>query len=99
MTDEQYDAYTTAYDIYRKKLTANRVPLYISTVAEIAMDYSRGFSAKYEVHVDTAVRWLLQTGRFWLHSSLASIGKQFDCVKLDMCALSAPACRIVPQGF
>ena len=84
--DTEYDLYTSSYDLYRKRLTAGRAGLYISTLAEVAMDYSRGFSCKYEVHTDTAVRWLLQTGRYWLHSSLASVGKAFDPIKLDMCA-------------
>lgn len=87
VSDEEYESYTKAYDMYRKSLTANRTPLYATTLPELAMNWSRGFSAKYHMHVDTAARLLLQTGQYWLHSSFAKLGGAFDPLKLDMCAL------------
>lgn len=86
LSDEEFESFTQAYDLYRKSLTANRTPLHVTTLPELAMNWSRGFSAKYHVHVDTATRLLLQTGQYWLHSSLAKSNGAFDPVKLDMCA-------------
>ena len=85
VSQQEYDSYGQTYDIYRKKLTANRTPLYLSTLPEIAMDFMRGVSSKYDVHLDTAVRWMIVGGRFFLHSTLAQVGKQWDPLKLDMC--------------
>ena len=87
-----YDSFTAAYNIYRRKLTANRIPLYASTLPELAMDYGRGVSAKYEVSLDTAVRWMINSKRYFLHGGLASIGKSWDPVQLDMCDSSLLGC-------
>ena len=96
--DRTYDAYTAAYDIYRKKLTANRIALYASTLPELAMDYGRGVSPKYMVHQDTALRWMLQSGRYYLHGSLAAAGKaKFDAIALDMCAFPLRASVAAPS--
>ena len=86
VSDEELEQYTKAYDVYRRSLTANRIALHASTLPELAMDWSRGFSPKYHMHVDTAVRLLLQTGQYYLASSLAKVGGKFDRIQLDMCA-------------
>ena len=46
------------------------------------------------VHQDTALLWMLKSGRYFFHSSLATAGKagvKFDAVAIDMCASLAPA--------
>lgn len=88
VSNEELDEYTASYDIYRKSLTANRIALYANTVPELAMDWARGFSPKFAMHVDTAVRLLLQTNRYYFSSSLAKVGGNavFDPVRTDMCA-------------
>ena len=50
----EYDEFTRAYDVYRRSLTGNRIALYVTTIQEAAMNWSRGFTAKYHMHVDTS---------------------------------------------
>ena len=86
LSDEEYDQYTAAYDQYRRKLTANRIALYPTTMPEIVMDWSRGAVQKYAMHHDTAVVHMVHSGKYYLHGSFAGVGKGYDPVKLDMCA-------------
>ena len=104
VSDTEYDEFTKAYDLYRRSLTGNRIPLYATTIQEIAMNWSRGFSAKYHMHVDTAVHLLLVSGKYYFHGSLARVNGGFE---MDMCALpsrllsnnSGVCCPSVPFLF
>ena len=86
ISDQEFEDFTAAYDQYRRSLTANRIALYANTMPEIVADWAHGFSAKYEIKFDVALRLMLQGGKHYLHSSLARSGAGWDPVKLDMCA-------------
>ena len=86
ITDKDYDDLAAAHDIYRKTLTANRIALYPTTIAEIVMDWGRGVCPKYAAQFDTILRWMIVEGRYYVHGSFACVGKAtFDPVRLDMC--------------
>lgn len=89
--DALLDAYTRAYDVYRRSLTANRLAYHPASGPEMAMNWARGWLAKYHMHHDTALRLMLQTGKYYLSPALAKAGAHkdggnFDPIKLDMCA-------------
>jgi hypothetical protein len=64
VSDEEYNAYTSAYDQYRRKVTANRIPLHASTLLEIVMDWSRGAISKYAMHFDTSLLHMVKSERY-----------------------------------
>ena len=48
------------------------------------------------MHVDTAVRLLITSGKFYFHGSLARVNGGFDAVKMDMCALPSGLLILCP---
>lgn len=94
VSDAEYDECNSSYDVFRQSVTGQRTPLNFYTIMNIATNYARGVIPKYEVAVETAIIWLLQTRRYYFDARMAMYGGVYSPVAVHMCALLPSLFRV-----